>query len=210
MDEIYRNISRNRLRSFRKSYSPRKRPKRSDKSNGNQNGDIDLINLKNINFNELNNNYSIDIYTNRTNQLDKFEELCKDEEDNESIDTSHTKRIIVKKKLKAKSMDEKIIKKLYNPFMNKTIYLRQLNPNIPGIKRMTSSSSRTNHEIKKMIDEVNTISHQMKIYNNPNLDINKLSNNRYNSLVKLIYDSTRNSKNNKINSIKYKYHYEKK
>ena len=210
LDEIYRNISRNRLRSFRKSYSPRKRPKISDKSNGNQNGDIDLINLKNINFNELNNNYSIDIYTNRTNQLDKFEELCKDEEDNESIDTSHTKRTIVKKKLKAKSMDEKIIKKLYNPFMNKTIYLRQLNPNIPGIKRMTSSSSRTNHEIKKMIDEVNTISHQMKIYNNPNLDINKLSNNRYNSLVKLIYDSTRNSKNNKINSIKYKYHYEKK
>ena len=55
---------------------------------------------------------------------------------------------------------------------------------------MTTSSSKAFYNIKKMIGEVNVISHQMKIYNNPHLDTNKLCNNTYNSLVKLIYENT--------------------
>ena len=34
----------------------------------------------------------------------------------------------------------------------------------------------------------------MKIYNNPHLDTNKLCNNTYNSLVKLIYENNHNSR----------------
>ena len=123
----------------------------------------------------------------------KFQELCADDEDNESVDTQSTKKIILKKKRKTKSVDDKIINKLYTPFLEKNQYLRKLNPNIPGIKQMTSSSSKVNHELKKIIGKVNITTHQMQIYNNPILNINKLSNSTYNSLVKLIYDNTHRS-----------------
>ena len=127
-------------------------------------------------------------------EINKNEELCYDEEDIDSIDTQSTKKKIIKVRKKVKSIDEKVINNLYTPFLKKTIYLRQLNPNIPGIKQMTSNSSKTNFELKKMINDVDTISHQMKIYNNPILDPNKLSNTTYNSLVKLMLNDS-----NKIN-----------
>ena len=122
---------------------------------------------------------------------DKFEELCIDDEDNASIETQSTKKIKIKRKRKVNSMDDKIINKLYTPFLQKTTYLRQLNPNILGIKQMTSSNSKDYHKILKMIGKVDIISNQMNIYNNPLLDTNKLCNNTYNSLVKLIYNNTR-------------------
>ena len=124
-----------------------------------------------------------------TNINDKFRELCVDDEDNADKETQSTKKIIIKKKRRAKSIDEKIINKLYTPFLEKTTYLRKLNSNIPGIKQMTTSNSKTYHNIRKRIGEVNTISYQMKIYNNPHLDTNKLCNDTYNSLVKLINDN---------------------
>ena len=137
---------------------------------------------------------SVNIISTNNEFNNKFQELCFDEEDNESVDTQSTKKIILKKKKKINSIDDKIINKLYTPFLEKNQYLRQLNPNIPGIKQMTSSSSKVNHELKKIIGEVNITTHQMQIYNNPILDINRLCNNTYNSLVKLIYDNTRRNK----------------
>ena len=59
---------------------------------------------------------------------------------------------------------------------------------------MTSSYSKAYHNINKMIGEVDVVSNQMKIYNNPNLDANQLCDNTYNSLVRLIYKIT-NGKN---------------
>ena len=132
-------------------------------------------------------------------EINQYEELCFDDEDIDSIDTQSTKKKIVRVKKKVKSIDEKIINKLYTPFLAKTVYLRQLNPNIPGIKQMTSSSSKTNYEIKKMINDVDTISYQMKIYNNPILDPNRLCDNTYNSLVKLMLNDT-NKKKIKVKS----------
>ena len=127
-------------------------------------------------------------------EINKNEELCFDEEDIDSIDTQSTKKKIIKIRKRVKSIDEKVINNLYTPFLKKTIYLRKLNPNIPGIKQMTSNSSKTNFELKKMINDVDTISHQMKIYNNPILDPNKLNKDTYNSLVKLMLND--NNKNN--------------
>ena len=127
-------------------------------------------------------------------EIYKNEELCYDEEDIDSIDTQSTKKKVVKIRKKVKSIDEKVINNLYTPFLKKTVYLRKLNPNIPGIKQMTSNSSKNNFELKKMINDVDTISYQMKIYNNPLLDPNKLSNSTYNSLVKLMLnDSNKNN-----------------
>ena len=133
---------------------------------------------------------SMNIKSNNAIGIDKFQELCLDEEDKETVETQATKKKIIKKKRRIKSIDDKVVNKLYKPFLQKTFYLRQLNPNIPGIKQMTTSSSKAFYNIKKMIGEVNVISHQMKIYNNPHLDTNKLCNNTYNSLVKLIYENT--------------------
>ena len=129
-------------------------------------------------------------------EASKFEELCVDDEDNDSIDTQSTKKQLVRAKKKVKSIDEKVVNKLYTPFLEKTVYLRKLNPNIPGIKQMTSNSSKTNYEIKKIINDVDNVSYQMKIYNNPALDPNKLCNNTYNSLVKLMLNNNSKRRNN--------------
>ena len=129
---------------------------------------------------------SMNIKSNNIIGIDKFKELCIDEEDKETVETQATKKVIIKKKKRIRSIDDKVVNKLYTPFLQKTFYLRKLNPNIPGIKQMTTNCSKAYHNIKKMIGEVDVISHQMKIYNNPHLDTNKLCDNTYNSLVKWI------------------------
>ena len=129
-------------------------------------------------------------------EIYKNEELSYDEEEPNSFDTQSTKKKIIKIKKKVKSIDEKIINKLYIPFLEKTVYLRKLNPNIPGIKQMTSNCSKTNFEIKKMINDVDNISNQMRIYNNPFLDPNKLSKTTYRSLVNLMLKDNNKSRIN--------------
>ena len=160
------------------------------------NNSIENINSNEIIENELKNKKikKLKRLSSSTSEINQYEELCFDDEDIDSIDTQSTKKKIVRVKKKVKSIDEKVINKLYTPFLAKTVYLRQLNPNIPGIKQMTSSSSKTNYEIKKMISDVDTISHQMKIYNNPILDPNRLCDNTYNSLVKLMLNDNNNKK----------------
>ena len=135
-------------------------------------------------------------------EIYKNDELCYDKEETDSFETQSTKKKVVKVRKKVKSIDEKVINKLYTPFLEKTVYLRKLNPNIPGIKQMTSNNSKANFEIKKMINDVDTISHQMKIYNNPFLDPNKLSKTTYRSLVKLMLNDNKSKFN--ANVSKYK------
>ena len=133
---------------------------------------------------------SMNIKSSNIGGSDKFKELCLDEEDKDTVETQATKKKVIKKKRRIRSIDDKVVNKLYTPFLQKTFYLRKLNPNIPGIKHMTTSCSKAYYNIKKMISEVDVISHQMRIYNNPHLDTNKLCDNTYNSLVKLIYENT--------------------
>jgi len=71
---------------------------------------------------------------------------------------------------------------------------------------MTSRTSKASHQINKKIGEVDIISHQMNIYNNPNLNTNQLCDNTYNSLVKLVYNST---KRNNMRSGKFRYFFDK-
>ena len=135
-------------------------------------------------------------------EIYKNDELCYDKEETDSFETQSTKKKVVKVRKKVKSIDEKVINKLYNPFLEKTVYLRKLNPNIPGIKQMTNNNSKANFEIKKMINDVDTISHQMKIYNNPFLDPNKLSKTTYRSLVKLMLNDNKSKFNGNISKYK--------
>ena len=135
-------------------------------------------------------------------EIYKNDELCYDKEETDSFETQSTKKKVVKVRKRVKSIDEKVINKLYIPFLEKTVYLRKLNPNIPGIKQMTSNNSKANFEIKKMINDVDTISYQMKIYNNPFLDPNKLSKTTYRSLVKLMLNDNKSKFNENINKNK--------
>ena len=67
----------------------------------------------------------------------------------DSFDIQSTKKKVIKIKKRVKSIDEKVINNLYIPFLEKTFYLRKLNPNIPEIKQQISNSSKTNFEIIK-------------------------------------------------------------
>ena len=138
---------------------------------------------------DLHSAYTVDVQKQNYIGLNKFAELCPDEPDNDSDETSSTKKIVIKKKRRITSIEESIINKLYTPFLKKTKYLRKLNPNIPEIKHMTSSCSKAYYNIKKMKGDVAIMNHQMKIYNNPHINVNQLSDNTYNFLVKLIQDN---------------------
>ena len=166
----------------------------SNKINDTEDTNLNKTKQKKIYKRNTSGRTNISSKSNNFTGTNKFKELSIDEEDKGNIETQSTKKDVVKKRRILSSVDKNVINKLYTPFLGKTVYLRQLNPNIQGIKQMTSSYSKAYHNINKMIGEVDVVSNQMKIYNNPNLDANQLCDNTYNSLVRLIYKIT-NGKN---------------
>ena len=106
-----------------------------------------------------------------------------DEDDMADNEIEKKEKIIIRKKVNSK--EENIVNKLYSPFLEKTYYLRQLNTNMKGIKSMTTYDCKANHTLRKRNGEVDIITHQMMIYNNPLINPNKLANPTYNSLVQL-------------------------
>lgn len=106
-----------------------------------------------------------------------------DEDDVPDNDIEKKEKKIIRKKVN--SREENIVNKLYSPFLEKTYYLRQLNTNMKGIKSMTTYDCKANHTLRKRNGEVDIITHQMMIYNNPLINPNKLANPTYNSLVQL-------------------------
>ena len=130
-------------------------------------------------------------------------ELCKDEEDIEKtvkIDNAPKNK---RSKWRIKLLDKKIVDKLYEPYMAKILNLRRFNSNIPNIKMQTNLISKINNQILKKIEEVNNISRKMRPYENPDIDTNKLNNDTYNSLIKLIKDNNyNNNKNNYMSTTK--------
>ena len=168
----------------------------------------DAIRTKKIKYKKRGSVKSVNLNSNSTNNISSniFQELSEDKENIDEINSSGKKVINIKRKWKIKSLDKRITNKLYNPFLEKTAYLRQINPNIPGIKHMTSRTSKANHQINKKIGEVDIISHQMNIYNNPNIDSNQLCDNTYNTLVKLVYNSNKRSN---MRAGKFRYFFDK-
>ena len=90
----------------------------------------------------------------------------KDEDD---IPDNYTKKKVKRiKRKKFNSVEENIVNKLYSPFLQKTSYLRKLNQNMKGIKSMTTLNSQINHTLRKRKGEIDTLTYQMYVYNNPN------------------------------------------
>ena len=199
-NELNNNNMARRISLYQKKYSHGSIVNNNDS----QNSDIKSRTRKK--HSELHSAYTTDTQKRNFIGLNKFEELCPDEHDNDSEKTSPSKKIVVIKKRKISAKDENIINKLYTPFLHKTKYLRKLNPNIPEIKKLTSNCSKEYHNIKKMMGEVDNLFYQMKIYNNPHINVNKLSNNTYNFLVKLVQDNTeKNGKKIKTNQFRIKF-----
>ena len=106
--------------------------------------------------------------------------------DEDDIPDNYTKKKIKRiKKKKFNSIEENIINKLYSPFLQKTSYLRKLNQNIKGIKSMTTLNSQLNHTLRKRKGEIDGLTYQMYVYNNPLVNPDKLANQTYNSLIGL-------------------------
>ena len=118
-----------------------------------------------------------------------------DEDDILDNQVEKKEKKIVRKRVN--SIEENIVNKLYSPFLEKTCYLRKLNKNMKGIKSMTTYNCKANHTLRKRTGEVDIITHQMLVYNNPLINPNKLANPTYNSLVKLAISTQNMYKNEK-------------
>ena len=119
------------------------------------------------------------------------------EEEQSDNDTETTQpEIRIKPKNINNSIDAKIIKNLYDPFLNKTFYARDLNSNLKKIKLMSSYNSKNVFSLKKREKEINELSNQIVIYNNPLLNVNNLSNPTYNYIIGFLFSN--NKKNKKI------------
>ena len=118
-----------------------------------------------------------------------------DEDDILDNQVEKKEKKVVRKRVN--SIEENIVNKLYSPFLEKTWYLRKLNKNMKGIKSMTTYNCKANHTLRKRTGEVDIVTHQMLIYNNPMINPNKLAKSTYNSLVKLAISTQNMRKNDK-------------
>lgn len=151
--------------------------------------DNDKINLRYISKLPNNNRIFKAIGTGSSQKDTSFSELefmgggKIDEDDILDNQVEKKEKKVIRKKVN--SIEENIVNKLYSPFLEKTGYLRKLNNNMKGIKTMTTYNCKANHTLKKRTEEVDIVTHQMLIYNNPLINPNKLAKPTYNSLLKL-------------------------
>lgn len=145
-----------------------------------------VINTSNSNTNVFNNNIgSINFEMERNDPMKTIR--TKNDEDDSFSDAETTQHEVKAIKKRNNSMDEKIIKKLYEPHLAKTFYIRRLNGNMKQIKGMTNISSKTNFALCKKRSEVEEMSKRLVIYNNPKINVSELSNETYNSVLNYIF-----------------------
>ena len=122
-------------------------------------------------------------------------------EDSSSLSETETTQHEVKLfKQRNNSLDERIIKKLYEPHLAKTFYIRSLNDNMKCIKSMTNSSTKTNFVLNKKKEEVDELSKQLILYQNPKININQISNDTYNSVLNFVIKKKLRENNSRYNT----------
>jgi ribosomal protein L29 len=60
-----------------------------------------------------------------------------------------------------------ILERLYNPFIRQKVYFKDLNNNVGKIKKLTKNDARINTLLKQKNKDINKISNETLIYNNP-------------------------------------------
>ena len=63
--------------------------------------------------------------------------------------------------------NDRIVKKLYEPFVSKRLFYTSLNTNISEVKKYTRDDAITNHKLRKQYNKINKITNDILIYNNP-------------------------------------------
>ncbi len=66
-----------------------------------------------------------------------------------------------------RSNSNTIVKKLYDPFVVKKSFYTSLNGNLTAVKQYTKADVITNYKLKKHYKEINKISNDTLIFNNP-------------------------------------------
>ena len=150
----------------------------------------DLIKIENLRYphkNRIFNGFkTISLSTQKDTSYSELEFMTGGKKDEDDIPDNYTKKKVKRiKRKKFNSVEENIVNKLYSPFLQKTSYLRKLNQNMKGIKSMTTLNSQINHTLRKRKGEIDTLTYQMYVYNNPLINSDKLANQTYNSLVGL-------------------------
>ena len=119
--------------------------------------------------------------TNEKEKIDEIDSVWVEDKDT-SIDTKSVKNEEKLFKNRINQKEKNIMNHLYKPFFEKTTYLRQLNLEMKNIKSLTKNNSRYNFVMNLKKNEINSMSYQMLLYNNPGLHPNELSNPMYNNI----------------------------
>jgi hypothetical protein len=147
---------------------------------------------------------STNMNTKKNKLLNKQQTSDRDKDDLESVwvedkDTSlDTKSIKSEEKVfknKFNNIEKKIMNHLYQPSLEKTVYLRRLNLEMKNIKNLTLSNSKYNFFMNQKKNEIDLMSRQMLVYNNPGLHPNELTNKMYNNINSMMIQKSRLSTN---------------
>ena len=105
-----------------------------------------------------------------------------------------TKEIKSEEKLfkkKFNHIENNIMNHLYKPSFEKTTYLRRLNMEMKNIKNLTFNNSKYNFYMNQKKNEIDLMSKQMLLYNNPGIHPNDLSNPMYNNINSMMVQRRR-------------------
>lgn len=95
-----------------------------------------------------------------------YEMLSKETEYKEEKPESQQKDTVIKVG-KYDAKNKYIVEKFYNPFVVKMNYKLKLNENLGEIKRVTRENAKSNFVLKKKKQEIEKISNETILYNNP-------------------------------------------
>jgi hypothetical protein len=116
---------------------------------------------------------------------DDFDSVWVEDKDT-SIDIKSIKNEEKVFKKKFNHIENNIMNHLYKPSFEKTTYLRKLNLEMKNIKNLTFNNSKYNFFMGQKKNEIDLMSKQMLIYNNPGIHPNELSNPMYNNINNLM------------------------
>ena len=116
---------------------------------------------------------------------DEYDSVWVEDKDT-SLETKSIKNEEKMFKKKFNHIENNIMNHLYKPSFDKTTYLRKLNLEMKNIKNLTFNNSRYNFVMNQKKNEINLMSQQMMLYNNPGIHPNDLSIPMYNNINELM------------------------
>ena len=125
---------------------------------------------------------------NEKEKIDDFDSVWVEDRDT-SLETKSIKNEEKMFKQKIKHIKKNNVNHLYKPSFEKTNYLRRLNLEMKNIKNLTFNNSKYNFVMNQKKNEIQLMSQQMLIYNNPGIHPNELSNPMYNNINSIINQS---------------------